>query len=378
MSESFYDILNIDRNATTPEIKQAYRKKAAQHHPDVSNDPNAEEKFKNIKRAKDVLTDPSLRKTYDQVGHSQFEQAQKQGGFSNTHFSGDPSDFFTNANFSTSGFGNLFETFFGGTSRSTPRRGKTLTTSLEVDLEDAYSGVTKTIRFTRPESCTKCNGTGHPSDAKTTNCSTCNGTGTVTRTSSTLFGQIQQVTTCPTCNGERVSYSKKCNSCSGSGTSINKTEIPFQVPPGVLDGTTFLYEGEGAALKNGTNGDLKVTISIKPHPEFKREGSHIYYSCEIPFQSAVFGTKVNVPTIGGSSELTIPPGTQSGDIFTLSGSGMPQQGRKKSFGDQIVKVQIPTPHPSSLTSEQKKVLKSFEKSAETSTKAGIFDKLKDL
>ncbi len=377
MNEDFYDVLGVGRGATAPEIKQAYRKKAAQYHPDVSSDPNAEEKFKKIKKAKDVLTDPSLRKTYDQVGHSQFEQAQKQGGFSNTHFSGNASDFFNTASFST-GFGNLFETFFGGPSSSPPRRGKTLTTSLEVDLEDAYSGVTKTIRFARPESCAKCNGTGHPSDAKTTSCSTCNGAGTVTRTSSTVFGQIQQVTTCSTCNGERVSYSKNCNSCSGSGISTNKTEIPFQVPPGVSDGTIFLYEGEGAALKNGSNGDLKVMVSIKPHPDFKREGSTIYHSCELPFQDAVFGAKIKVPTLGGSSELIIPSGTQNGDIFTLSGCGMPQKGRKKSFGDQIIKVQIPTPSPSSLTNEQKKVLKSFGKNTGTNAKSGIFDKLKEL
>ncbi len=377
MNKDFYDVLGVGRGATTPEIKQAYRKKAAQYHPDVSSDPNAEEEFKKIKKAKDVLTDPPLRKTYDQVGHSQFEQAQKQGGFSNTHFSGNTSDFFTTSNFST-GFGNLFETFFGGPSRSSSRRGKTLTTSLEVDLEDAYFGVTKTIRFTRPESCTKCNGAGHPSDAKTINCSTCNGTGTVTRTSSTVLGQIQQVATCSTCNGERVSYSKNCNSCSGSGISTNKTELPFQVPPGVLDGTIFLYEGEGAALKNGAHGDLKIMVSIKPHSDFKREGSTVYYSYELPFQDAVFGTKIKVPTLGGLSELIIPPGTQSGDIFTLSGCGMPQQGRKKSFGNQITKVQIPTPHPSSLTNEQKKVLKFFGKPTEANIKSGIFDKLKEL
>jgi molecular chaperone DnaJ len=377
MNKDFYDVLGVGRGATTTEIKQAYRKKAAQYHPDVSSDPNAEEEFKQIKRAKDVLTAPSLRKTYDQVGHSQFEQAQKQGGFSDTHFSGNTSDSFNTVNFST-GFGNLFETFFGGPSRSSPRRGKTLTTSLEVDLEGAYSGVTKTIHFTRPEFCTKCNGIGHPSDAKTINCPTCNGIGTVTRTSSTVLGQIQQVTTCYSCNGERVSYSKNCNSCSGSGISINKAQIPFQVPSGVSDGTTFLYKGEGAALKNGANGDLKIMVSIKSHPDFKREGSTVYYSCELPFQDAVFGTKLKVPTLGGSFELIIPPGTQSGDTFTLSGRGMPRQGRKKSFGDQITKVQIPTPHPSSLTNEQKKVLKFFGKPTETNIKSGIFDKLKEL
>ncbi len=159
---------------------------------------------------------------------------------------------------------------------------------------------------------------------------------------------------------------------------MNKVEFPFQIPPGVPDSTTFLFQEEGAALKNGINGDLKVTVSIKKHHHFKREGSHIYYSCEIPFQDAVFGTKIKVPTLGGISDLTIPPGTQNGDTFRLSGCGMPQQGRKKSHGDQINKIRIPTPHPSNLSSEQKKTLKSFGKSIGEETKSGIFNKLKEL
>lgn len=378
MSEDFYDILGVKRDATTHEIKKAYRKKAAKHHPDVSSAKDAEETFKKIKRAKEVLTDSSSREAYNQMGHSQFEQAQKRSGPGPQNTSFHTTDF-------SGGFGGIFENFFGNRTRSAPARGNDLKTRLEITLEDAYSGLTKKLNIRRPENCSTCKGSGHPPEAKQTTCSTCKGSGQIAQTSSTMFGQFQQIITCQNCVGEGTLYSKKCQPCQGSGIVLNEIKFPIDIPAGIQDGQTLRYQGEGAAKKNGLNGDLKIVITVLPHKYLQRDNSNIYYLHNLPFDQAVFGTTIQcskgglIPTLGVNSKLIIPPGTQSGANFKLNGCGMPKPGRKNSFGDQIIKIQIITPHPSDLSKEQKQYLKLFSGSKkDQDTSQGLLDKIKGL
>jgi molecular chaperone DnaJ len=382
MSEDFYSVLGVSRDASEDDIKSAYRKKAAEYHPDVSDEPDAEEKFKQVKKAKEVLMDEDKRAAYDRLGHENFTQAEKRGGFDGGGMGGGGNPFGNGA-----GFGNMndiFEQFFGGGGRRQqgPRQGANLKTRLDVDLEDAYNGLSKRLTITRPERCRDCDGTGHPPDANAETCPGCNGQGQQTRVQQTPLGRMQQTQTCPQCEGEGTLYSETCDTCSGNGQVRNEATLQVEVPPGIRNGQTLRMDGEGAPGENGgPNGDLLIEISVAEHPDFERDGDDLYYRLPISFPQAVFGDTVEVPTLSGTAELDIEAGTQSGETFRLRGEGMPRLKRRRSgkqrYGTLHVQVQVVT--PDELNEEQREALEAFAEAGgeEIDVKEGFFEKLKN-
>ncbi|MFB6102559.1 MAG: DnaJ C-terminal domain-containing protein, partial [Haloplanus sp.] len=304
MTEDFYDVLGVSRDATEDEIKQAYRKKASEYHPDVSDDPDAEEKFKKVKKAKEVLTDEEKRQAYDRMGHEQFEQAEKRGGFDGggAGAGGARGNPFGGAG-GGGGFEDIFEQFFGGGGGgrgggNRPRQGQDLRTSLELDLEEAFEGVEREFTVTRPTRCPDCDGAGHPSDADARTCPNCDGRGQTTQVQQTPFGRMQQTSTCRRCDGEGTVFSETCSTCSGEGQIRDEATLSVEIPAGIRDGQTLRMEGEGAPGPNrGPNGDLLIEVSVADHPDFDRDGDDLYYQHPISFPQATFGDTVEVPTL---------------------------------------------------------------------------------
>ena len=384
MSEDFYEALGVSRDASEDEIKKAYRKKAAEHHPDVSDDPNAEEKFKKVEKAKEVLTDDEKRQAYDQMGHDRFEQAEKRGGFDGGRggaggFGGGGMGGMGGAG----GFEDIFEQFFGGGGgrggqrANQPRQGRNLRTSMEITLEEAYEGVEKEFTITRPEECSDCDGKGHPPDAEVSTCRECDGTGQVTRIQQTPFGRVQQRSTCRRCGGEGQTADKTCGTCGGDGIVNNEVTLTVEVPAGIREGQTLRMDGEGAPGENrGPNGDLLIDIDVADHELFERDGDDLHYNHAISFPQAVFGDKVEIPTLSGTKKMEIPKGTQSGEQFRLRGEGMPRLRGRRS-GHLFVTVQVVT--PDSLNKEQREALQKFAEAGgeEVDVSEGFFEKIKN-
>lgn len=375
MSEDFYDVLGVDRDANEDEINRAFRKKAAKYHPDVSDEPDAEEKFKRIQKAKEVLTDEEKRAAYDRLGHQRFEQAQKQGGFDHgTAGSGDP--FGRGSPFGD--FGDIFDQFFGGSgrrSRNGPRQGRDLRTSLTIDLSEAYDGVTKQLTLERPETCDTCDGAGHPSDATVRRCPECDGRGQVTRIQQSALGRIQQTQTCRQCGGDGQIVSERCDTCGGDGIVMGESTLSVDIPPGIRDGETLRLRGEGEPGERGArSGDLLIDVSVRDHPEFDREGDDLSYHQPISFPQAVFGDTIEIPTLSDPVEVEIPPGTQSGETFTVSGSGMPR--RSRGHGDLHVTVQVVT--PDRLSQDEREALEAFAEAGgeEIDVDRGFFERIR--
>ncbi|WP_254524250.1 molecular chaperone DnaJ [Natrinema caseinilyticum] len=380
MSEDFYDVLGVNSDASTEEIKQAYRKKATEYHPDVSDDPDAEEKFKKIQKAKQVLTDEEKRQAYDQMGHDRYEQAEKHGfdageaggagGMGGGPFGGMGGG---------GGLGDLFEQVFGGgggRGRRRPRKGRDLRTELEIDLEEAYEGAEKQFTVERPEECDVCHGEGHPPEADAETCPECQGRGQVTQVQQTPLGRVQQTTTCPRCEGEGTLYSETCGECRGEGYVRTEATLSVEVPAGIQEGQTLRMEGEGApSPEGGAHGDLLIDVSVRDHDDFEREGADLYYRLPVSFPQATFGDSVEVPTLDGAAEFDIPDGTQSGETFRLEGKGMPRL-RGRGYGDLYVQVQVVTPER--LNEEQREALEDFAEAGgdEIEIKDGFFEKIK--
>ncbi len=375
MSEDFYSALGVSRDAGEDEIKQAYRKKAAEYHPDVSDDPNADEKFKKVQKAKEVLLDDEKRRMYDQMGHDRFEEAEKHGATDSDRGAGGMGGM----GGGMGGMNDIFEQFFGGGSRSRsgPRQGSDLKTRLRIDLEDAYEGVTKQLTIPRPERCPDCDGSGHPPDADSRTCSACNGQGQRTTVQQTPLGRVQQTQTCSQCNGEGTIYSETCSTCRGDGQVRNEATLQVDVPAGIQDGQTIRMDGEGAPGENGgPNGDLLVEIRIDTHEAFERDGDDLRHRLGISFPQAVFGDTVEVPTLDGSVEMDVPAGTQSGETFRLRGKGMPRL-RRRGNGDLFVQVRVVTPEDPN--EEQREALEAFAEAGgeEIDVDQGFFEKLKN-
>ncbi|RQG97731.1 molecular chaperone DnaJ [Natrarchaeobius chitinivorans] len=382
MSEDFYDVLGVSPDASTEEIKQAYRTKATEYHPDVSDDPDAEEKFKKIQKAKKVLTDEEKRQAYDRMGHDRYEQAEKhgfdagQGGAGG--MGGDPFGGMGGGGMG-GGLGDIFEQVFGGgggRGRRRPRKGQDLRTGLEIDLEEAFEGAEKQFTLERPEACETCDGEGHPPDADARTCPECQGRGQVTQVQQTPLGRVQQTTACRRCEGEGQLYSETCEECRGEGYVRNEATLTVEVPSGIQDGQTLRMEREGApSPEGGPNGDLLIDVSIREHDEFEREGDDLRYRHPISFPQATFGDTVEVPTLDGAVELDVPRGTQSGEVFRLENKGMPRL-RGRGRGDLFVQVQIVTPE--SLNEEQRDALEAFAEAGgdEIEVKEGFFEKIK--
>ena len=355
--EDYYELLGVTREVSEEELKKAYRKKAVQYHPDKNpGNKQAEEMFKKVSEAYEVLKDPDKRAAYDRYGHAAFSQgtggprpgAAGAGGFH------DPFDIFREVFGGGGGAGgSIFEEFFGGGGSEGTREGADLRYDIEVGLEDAARGVEKEISFRKLAACEHCDGSGAEPGSKRVTCPTCRGAGQVT--TSRGFFTVRQV--CPTCHGNGTRIEKPCHECRGDGR-INKTaKLNVRIPPGVDTGSKLRSVGNGeAGVNGGPAGDLYIVIHVKDHEIFERQGDDLF--CEIPvkFTLAALGGTIEVPTLSGKASLKIPTGTQSGTTFRLKGRGMPGL-RSGQPGDQLVRVQVEV--PTHLTPEQRKKLEDF-------------------
>lgn len=353
MAEDFYKLLGIEKNATAEEIKKAYRKQAMKYHPDRNpGNKEAEEMFKKVSNAYEVLSDPQKRATYDQYGAAAFEPGGMGMGGAGGGFR-DASDIFRE--FFGGGGGGIFDSFFGGghAAEEEDHRGNDLRFDLEITLEEAASGVEKTIKYRRHTQCRDCHGTGATPGTSRKTCPTCKGRGQVV--SSNGFFQMRRP--CPTCHGSGSVVEKPCRSCGGSGLAVETRTLTKHIPAGVDTGTRLRSSGDGEAGEyGGEYGDLYLVIHVKPHDLFERDGNDLYCTIPIKFTLAALGGALRVPTLTGSAELKIPAGTQNGAVFRMRGMGMPAL-RGNGRGDQYVRIQIDV--PKTLSSEQKEKLKAF-------------------
>jgi len=342
--KDYYDILGISKDASKEEIKKAYRKLALKYHPDKNPDKSAEEKFKEISEAYAVLHDDEKRRYYDEYGHAGIDQRYS---YEDIFRGADFGEIFRGMGFDFDfGFNDIFERFFGhrvGFERRARRtKGADLRYDIQISLEDAYHGLEKNISIPRTETCTLCRGTGAKSGTKPRQCPQCNGTGQLQQSRRTNFGIFTQITTCNRCRGQGTVIESPCPECRGRGTVQKTRDIEIKIPKGVDDGSQLRLAGEGEAGNGGT-GDLYVVIHIMNHPKFNRRGLDLHTIKEILFTKAAIGAKIDVETIDKQIEkLSIPQGSQNGDVFKLRGKGMPGlHGRGK--GDLYVEIQVKTP-----------------------------------
>jgi len=345
----YYEVLGVQRNVSEEEVKRAYRKLAVKFHPDKNpDDPHAEEKFKEIGEAYDVLMDPDKRAAYDRFGHAAFAQGTAaRGGFH------DPFDIFREV-FGGAG-GGIFETFFGGvgTRGEDRQRGSDLRYDMQIKLEEAAFGVEKEIEIQKLDTCDKCQGSGAEPGSRTINCPACGGRGQVI--SSRGFFQVSQ--TCPRCRGAGQIIEKPCRQCQGEGRLEKMSRIMLKIPAGMADGSRLRSSRNGeAGTRGGPHGDLYVVIHIKEHKIFQREDDNLYCEVPIPFSSAALGGEVDVPTLEGKAHLKVPVGTQSGQIFKLRGKGIVNvNGRER--GDLLARLIVEV--PTRLNAEQRQKLEEF-------------------
>ncbi|MBN1386060.1 molecular chaperone DnaJ [Candidatus Woesearchaeota archaeon] len=367
MAKDYYETLGVSKKATREEIKSAYKKLAKKYHPDVSKEPDAAEKFKEINEAAAVLGDDQKRQQYDQFGTAD------TSGFD---FSGFESAF---RGFGGFDFDSIFDSFFGGgfgRRERGPRRGSDLLYTMEISLEDAFNGTEKTIIIPKTETCTKCNGSGAESDADIETCNTCNGTGMVRRTRRTPFGIFSTSSACDRCRGEGRTIKRYCPVCDGNGI-VNKTKkINVKIPQGIDSGNRLRVAGEGeAGEKGGPPGHLYVEVHVKEHKLFERKDDDLYTEIPISFVTAALGGETHVDSFTGKVTMKIPAGTQSHTLFKVKDKGMPRL-QRGGHGNLLVRTMIQT--PTKLTVKQKELLKKYaEAGGDKVQEKKFFDKLKD-
>ena len=350
--KDYYEILGVSKTASKTELKSAYRKMAKQFHPDRNKAADAEEKFKEIQEAYEILSDDQKRSAYDKYGHA---GTQGFGGYGDMGGFGGGGFDFSNLG----GFGDIFEQFFGGsmggfgfntTRRSGPEKGQDIQVSLKLEFGEAVFGVEKLIKYRRRIPCEQCKGTG-AKGGKVTTCPTCKGQGRVTSVQRTILGNIQTVTTCPRCEGSGQISKEKCEVCNGRGSLERDDTFKIKIPQGIPDEVTLRFQERGhAGRKGGHSGDLFVVIEVKPHEKLERRGNDIYTDIEIDVPTAVLGGTIILPTVHGNDELKIPSGTQSETVLKMPGKGGPKF-RGSGNGDQYVKVLIKI--PTKLSREQR-------------------------
>jgi molecular chaperone DnaJ len=371
----YYEILGLDKKASTDEIKSAYRKLAMQFHPDKNKSPDAEEKFKEISESYAVLSDQNKRQQYDQFGHAGIDMRYSQ------------EDIFKGADFEDlfkgfgsgggRGRGSIFDIFFGGGGQQGgPRRGSDILYELSINLEDAASGKAIELEVPRTETCDTCHGNGAKPGTSPKKCSTCNGSGQVKRTQNTPFGKFMTTSTCGTCRGAGTIIDSPCSTCHGSGNVQRRRKIEVKIPPGVDTGSRLRVTGEGeGGEKGGPAGDLYVEINVVPHSIFTRNENDLVIEATISFTQAALGDEIIVPTLDGKAEMKIPPGTQNGNVFRLKGKGIPSL-YNSGKGDELVRIKVVV--PTKLTDRQKELLREFAKISGEKTKSkSIFDKVRD-
>ena len=369
----YYDILGVGKNATDDEIKKAYRGLAKKYHPDISKEPNAEEKFKEVQKAYDCLSDPQKRSNYDQFG-SEEANPFGQGGAGFGGFGG---------------FEDIFSSFFGGgrsQANTGPKRGRNLKTSITLTFEEAAFGVKKPLKIYVVEDCDECKGTGAKNSSDKETCSYCNGTGQIREVQRTILGQVMNTRVCNHCGGEGTIIKNPCTKCKGKGKVKRAKNIEVDIPAGINSGETISYRGLGnAGFKGGPAGDLLVTVSIKRHSVFARNGYDVHMEVPITFVQAILGAEIEIPVLDsekkyelGKMAYTVPEGTQPGSVVRLKGKGIPHI-RSGQRGDMVLKINVEV--PKNLSNEQKETIRKFaEQSGETNYKQqkSFKDKMKEF
>lgn len=353
MSGDYYDILGVSRNASKEEIKRAYRRLARKYHPDINKESGAEERFKEINRAYEVLSEPETRTRYDQFGEAGVSGAGAAGF--------DYGDM--------GGFADIFETIFSGfgggvgTSgttrrRSGPSRGDDLRLDLKLDFREAIFGGEKEIRIPHLENCQVCSGSGAKPGTGSRTCSSCNGAGQVRRATRTPFGSFAQVSTCPTCNGSGEVIEEKCEACGGAGRKQETKKLKITIPAGVDNGTRLRVGKEGdAGMRGGTPGDLYVYLFVEPDREFTREGMNIHSEITISYLQAILGCTLKIDTVDGPQDLEIPAGTQPNTELMLEDRGVPKLGNPDIRGDHLITVKISI--PTRINTEERELLEKL-------------------
>lgn len=385
--KDLYEILGVDKNASQDELKKAYRKLAMKYHPDQNKDnPDAETKFKEVNHAYDVLKDEQKRAAYDRFGNAAFDGSMGAGA------GGGPGGGFGGAGFGgfggAGGFSDIFEDMFGDFMGAEQRRGGGATRgsdvqyALSINLEDAFKGTEKTIKFPINETCDKCEGAGAEPGSGAETCGTCGGAGRVRQQQG--FFTIER--TCPSCNGAGSTIKDPCKKCSGSGRVTREKTLKVKIPAGVDQGRRIRLAGEGeAGTRGGPKGDLYILVNINAHKFFKRDGANLYCRVPIPFTKAALGYEVEAPNIDGTkSKVKIPPGTQTGQKFRLKGKGMSIL-RSDSRGDMFIEVFVET--PVNLNKKQTALLEELDSALEGTAKSsskhspessGFFSKMKEF
>ena len=362
----YYEVLGLQKSATADEIKKAYRKLAKENHPDLHpGDKAAEERFKEINEAYEILSDDDKRAKYDQYGHAAFDPSAGFGGAGFDGFGG------------FGGFGDLGDIFgdifgFGGGTRSNPnapRRGENIRATVSISFEEAAFGCKKDVTVARVEPCEVCKGSGCAPGTTPEVCPDCKGSGTVRTTQRTPFGMAQSTGPCQKCRGTGRIIHQPCTNCRGMGSVRRQHKVNVSVPAGIDDGQTISLRGQGSAGSNGgPQGDLLVSVIVRPHARFERDGNSVLLQQDISYAQAALGAEIEVPTLDGRVKLTIPEGTQPGAVFRLRGKGIPFL-RGGGRGDQFVSVNVAV--PKSMTSAQKELLRQFAASMGDLDNSGI-------
>lgn len=375
----YYEVLGVQKGASDDEIKKAYRKLSKTYHPDINKSADADEKFKEVAEAYEILSDAQKRAAYDQYGHAGTDPNFGAGGFGGGFggFSGGGGGF--------GGFEDIFESFFGGggggrrMNPNAPRQGEDLQYTINLTFEEAVFGVEKEIQYRREETCHTCHGNGAKPGTEPTTCHKCHGSGTINVERQTPLGRVMSRQTCDVCHGSGKEIKDPCLTCHGSGHEKKNHKVKVNVPAGVENGQQMRLANQGeAGVNGGPYGDLYVVFYVEESSIFDREGSEIYYELPLNFVQAALGDEVNVPTVHGDVKLKIPAGTQTGAKFRLRGKGAPRL-RGGGTGDQQVTVKLIT--PKNLSESQKEALRAFAKASghepQEQNQEGFFDKVKD-
>ena len=352
----YYDVLGVPKTASEDELKKAYRKVAKECHPDLNpNNPEAEKRFKQANEAYEVLSDPDKKARYDQYGHAGVDPSFGAGGGGYGGFDD---------------FGSIFESIFGGAfggggaNPNAPRKGENLRATLVLSFEEAAFGTEKEIFVSRVEPCESCHGSGATSSADVEVCQECRGAGQVRTATRTVMGMFTSTGPCPVCKGRGKTIKNPCQSCKGAGMTRRKVGISVKIPAGIDDRQTVSLRGQGSAGQNGgPAGDVLVTVSVRPHPLFAREGTAVHMDFPLTFAQAALGAEVEVPTLDGRVKYSVPEGTQPGTVFRIKSKGIPALG-SKARGDQYVHVTVEV--PKGLNKKQKELLQEFSAACESS------------